>query len=351
MKKIKILESNNHLPLSNLTHLRTNEVELDQLREYVYGHLNFDSNDEWEVFLTVMNWVHQRFNHDGINSGQHLSSLDILNEAEAGKSFRCAEYAKVTSDILLALGYVARIVRVFSEAADYGGIGQSHVVVEVWSGHLKKWLFLDPQFNSYATVNDTPLSYEEFSRSFQDASIHVLSINGPSVKQYEGFIQTYFGFVSTSILMNQQVVDLFLHIRSERQLLAFQFMQLSHALFTHDTDRFYADPTQTTILFDYKDPVIPEDIVATYGLKEHKDFENNMYLFAVAPHFTLTFHTIHPGHETFEVRLNESEPVHISGNSVDWTASEGLNQVEVSSINQKGVRGSETKICIGYLGD
>ncbi|MFB4213252.1 transglutaminase-like domain-containing protein [Shouchella sp. JSM 1781072] len=351
MKKINILESNNHLPLSNLTYLRTNEEELDQLREYVYRHLNVDSTDEWGVFLTVMNWVHQRFDHDGINSGQYLSSLDILKEAGTGKSFRCAEYAKVTSDILLGLGYVARVVRVFSEAADYGGIGQSHVVVEVWSVHLKKWLFLDPQFNSYASVKDIPLNYEEFSRSFQDASIHFLSMDGPSVKQYEGFIKSYFGYVSTSILLNQQVVDLFLHVRSERQLLAFQFMQLSHALFTNDTERFYADPTQTTILFNYKDPVIPEDIITTYGLKEHKDFENNMHLFAVEPHFTLTFHTIHPGHETFEVRLNESEPVQISGNSVDWNASEGLNQVEVVSINQKGIKGSETKIRIGYSGD
>ncbi|MFS0788155.1 transglutaminase-like domain-containing protein [Shouchella sp. 1P09AA] len=351
MKKIKILESNNHLSLSNLTHLRTSDEELEQLREYVHGHLDIGSTDEWEVFLTILSWVHQRFDHDGINTGEHFSSFNILNEAEAGKSFRCAEYAKVTSDILLALGYVARVVRVFSEVADYGGIGQSHVVVEVWSVHLKKWLFLDPQFNSYAAVKDIPLNYEEFSRSFQDASIHVLSMDGPSVKQYKDFIENYFGYVSTSIWMNQQTVDLFLHVRSERQLLAFQFMQLSHALFTNDTERFYADPTQTTILFNYKDPVIPEDIITTYGLKEHKDFENNMHLFAVEPHFTLTFHTIHPGHETFEVRLNESEPVQISGNSVDWNASEGLNQVEVSSVNQKGIKGSETTIRIGFSGD
>lgn len=129
LKKILILESNNQLIEHHINTIEFPDYsELDELHKYIKSSIDFSGHSDLSVFLEVMNWVNSRWKHDGLNDAENVSSLEILKRASKGESFRCVEYAKVTKDILLSMGYIARTLSIQGENADYGGFGQSHMV-------------------------------------------------------------------------------------------------------------------------------------------------------------------------------------------------------------------------------
>ena len=175
MKKIIIQESNNELINCQAKSVILPDMEdLNELRKYILHSTDFSGLSDFDLFLEVMGWVNTRWVHNGINDAGNASSLEILKRASNGENFRCVEYATVTKDILLAMGYIARSLTILAEDADYAGFGQAHSVTEVWSNRFKKWIFLDPQINVYATKDNIPQSYYEIYKSFENVSFNFL---------------------------------------------------------------------------------------------------------------------------------------------------------------------------------
>ena len=67
------------------------------------------STEAVEALLAVMERVHSRFRHDGWNEPVKCDPISILDEAAAGKSFRCVEFAIVSAGVLTSLGHRARV--------------------------------------------------------------------------------------------------------------------------------------------------------------------------------------------------------------------------------------------------
>lgn len=147
MKKIKIVESNNQ-NLDSLRHLNVNQVEdadLTKLRDYVMSKIKLTDYKDPQIFFETMDWVSSQWVHHGFHEApKEMTSYDILQKVAEGERFRCVEYAKVTADILNALGYVTRSLNIKTHDSDYGGVGRAHAVTEVWSNALDKWVLLDP---------------------------------------------------------------------------------------------------------------------------------------------------------------------------------------------------------------
>ena len=348
MKKIMIQESNNQLINSQAqSFILPNEDEWNELRTYILQHADFSGLTDFDLFLEVMKWVNDRWTHDGMNDAGDASSLEILRRAEDGESFRCVEYSKVTKDILLAMGYIARSLSVLSENADYAGFGQAHSVTEVWSNRYEKWIFIDPQFNVYAIKDDIPLSYYEISAAFEDVSFRFLS-NEPFINEYRDFIGQYFGYVGSKMLINGLKTDIFLQLKGKRQLMTFQAMQFSNSLFTERAEDLYFNPNNTAVLFEYTEPVDPLGIMKENNLNTAEEMMNHFDLFSVKPNLILRFISNTPYLSHYELAINENEPVEIKNGAYEWSIKNEVNLIRVCSVNKLGIKGSLTEIKITY---
>ncbi len=348
MKKIMIQESNNQLIQNQVPSSIPQDMdETNELRAYILQSTDFSGLTDFALFLEVMKWVNTCWEHDGMNDAGDASSLEILKRAFDGESFRCVEYAKVTKDILLAMGYIARSLTVLSENADYAGFGQAHAVTEVWSNHFKKWIFLDPQLNVYATKNTIPLSYYEIFTAFDDVSFTFLS-KEPLINEYRDFIGQYFGYVGTNRVINGVKTDIFLHLKGKRQLMTFQAMQFSNALFTEKVDDLYFNPNHTAVLFEYKESVDPVKIVNENNLETVEEMMDHFDLFHVKPNFVLRFMTNTPNLSHYELEINSNEPIRITNDTYEWSITDDMNIIRVCSVNEQGIKGSLTEIKITY---
>ncbi|KUG08351.1 hypothetical protein [Solirubrum puertoriconensis] len=79
------------------------DAYLRQLRrENSLQHLTAHAPLARDKALLVGQWVHRLWKHSGRNEPSAPNVLTIISEAKASKNFRCVEYAKVTTDALLA---------------------------------------------------------------------------------------------------------------------------------------------------------------------------------------------------------------------------------------------------------
>ena len=350
MKKIMIMESNNNIMNGHAkSFIHQDSENLNELRTYILDSADFLGLSDFDLFIQVMTWVNTRWSHDGINDAGNASSLDILKRASNGESFRCVEYAKVTKDILLAMGYIARSMSILAENADYAGFGQAHAITEVWSNRFEKWVFLDPQINVYATKDEIPQSFYEIYTSFEDISFTFLS-EEPLINEseYRDFIGRYFGYVGTKSLLNGIKTDIFLKLKGTRQLLAFQAMQFSNSLFTEKVDEIYYHPNHTTVLFEYKESVDPLKIVSVNNLTNVEEMKAHMDLFCAKPDFILRFISQTPDLSHYELVINEGNPVIVTDSTYDWSITKEDNSIQVCAVNKQGIKGSMTEIKIHY---
>ncbi|WP_042272349.1 transglutaminase domain-containing protein [[Clostridium] dakarense] len=296
-----------------------------------------------------MNWVSSCWKHDGVNEAGNISSLEILKRASKGESFRCVEYAKVTKDVLLSLGYIARDISIQSEDVDYGGFGKSHVVTEVWSNELRKWIFLDAQLNCYATINNIAVSYYEIFKNFNETSFVFLG-DKPKIsdKNYRDFIKNYFGYMNVNCVVNGMKYKLYLYLNGTRELMAFQAMQLSNVVFTKKVEDLYFNPNNTTIFFEYKENVDYLKIAKENNLNSLSDLESNIHLFCAKPDFILKFVTNTPNFNHYEVIIDNNESIRLKENLFEWCLDDSINTISIYSVNKQNIKGSRTTIEILY---
>jgi len=123
-----------------------------------------DVQSDFEKVLKVQSWVNSRWEHDGENKPEKNDAYFILKEAEKGEKFRCVEYSLVASECLRALGFKVRNVGLMTKDINEVNTGAGHVVNEVYIPDLKKWVFIDPQYDIIAIANGIPLNAVELQK-------------------------------------------------------------------------------------------------------------------------------------------------------------------------------------------
>lgn len=111
------------------------------------------------------------------NTPTKQDALTILKEAREGKQFRCVEYGIVATSALNSIGIPARTLGLKTRDVEKVMRGAGHVVSEVYSKELGKWIFIDPQFNIMPTLNGTPLNGVEFQKAIFDKNANLRLIN------------------------------------------------------------------------------------------------------------------------------------------------------------------------------
>ena len=123
------------------------------------------ASDDLERLRRIVDWVHRQWEHNGSNVPSRSDPLTILEEARAGKQFRCVEYAIVTAACARALGMPSRVLALKRKDVETAKSGAGHVVAEVWLRDRGKWVFADAQFAAIPALAGVPLNAVEFQEA------------------------------------------------------------------------------------------------------------------------------------------------------------------------------------------
>jgi hypothetical protein len=227
---------------SNLTKLR-NEYKLDTLI--------LDCKTEFEKVIKVQSWVQSRWKHDGDNRPEKDDALYILKEAEKGKRFRCVEYGIVTKQCLASLGLNIRTLGLMTKDISDVKSGAGHVVNEVYLKDLKKWIFIDPQWDVITTFDSIPQSAIELQNCISNnKNFEIINPNKTTTKEeYKKWIGPYLYFFTISI--NNQKVGIWDRIIGNKKQLTLlpigatepkyfqKIMRINTTYYTNSTKEFY----------------------------------------------------------------------------------------------------------------
>lgn len=360
LQRITIVENSN--PILNFNYEKLlledsiNTLEFSELKKYVLSKTTIKSKNEPELFFELMKWVSNQWEHDGWHAApDSLNSLGILKSVHSdGQKYRCVEYGVVLNDILNSFGYVARTVGLKHKDVDYGGAGMGHVATEVWSNKLQKWVFLDPQFGIYAQKENIPLAIYEIYQikkvgDFEKIEFIEISTNKVSNDYGTGFLTNYLGYIDINQAHRNHSYSLALKMEGERDFLTFQAFPKSKVVFTSNPDDVYFSLNQTMVLFDYNEDEISRtgEEFGKLEIKTMEDFNDNMALFAAKPNFILSFDNNMPWFKKYIVKLDD-KVIEVQNGKYYVNLKEGMNTLNVVSVNQNDIEGIPTVIKLKY---
>jgi Transglutaminase-like superfamily len=181
------------------------DTNLIRLREkYHLDEVVKNAKTEHEKVLMMLNWVRNRWEHNGWHDAETNNACTILDRAEKGEKFRCVEYGIVLKNALLAVGLPARQLGLMTRDVEVTKMGAGHVLSEVWLNDKQKWAMVDAQFNTMPMIDDLPLNAVELQKAIIDKkNYRFVNIDGDvsakEHKNYMKFIPHYLYYFSTSL--------------------------------------------------------------------------------------------------------------------------------------------------------
>jgi len=164
-------------PLPAFTYQSGDDSNLVALRKA----FNLDSiagqGDDVSRILSLMHWLHNLVPHDGqLENPAVKNALSMINVCKKdNRGLNCRGLATTLNECYLALGFKSKFVTCLPKDS-LGVDNDCHVINAVYTPSLKKWLWIDPTFDTYV-MNETGtlLSIEEVRRSVIDNSPLIIS--------------------------------------------------------------------------------------------------------------------------------------------------------------------------------
>lgn len=173
---------------------------LDTLRtRYRLDDVVAGSADDLDRVRRLSRWTRSRWQHNGENEPSRPDPLTILAEADAGRRFRCVEYAEVLAAALSAVGVPARVLGLQRADVETAESGAGHVVAEAWLRDGKRWALVDGQWDAIAMRGAVPLNARELQDALatEDARLAVQTFSGIPPSVFERWIAPYLHFYVT----------------------------------------------------------------------------------------------------------------------------------------------------------
>ena len=337
-------------------------AEYVRLREYLAPRVRL-GEEELDAIQQLADWVSRRWQHDahGVAPLQ-FSAVDILQAAERGQRYSCTEYSKVLRDSLVALGFIARVVTLQSTDIEYGPPGTAHVLVEVWSNQLQKWIMVDPQWGLYPRDGTRWLDVLELYRLKKAgklgrvAMVPVASVQRrPSEAQlralgeeYRAFVSGYLGYLSVPLRADRERIHLLFPLDGQRWPLTFHGLPRSAQVFTTDPSDIHFEPNRVSLVLTYRAHAQPVGVLGELEIESEQDYIAKLPKFAAVPDFDISMHHNMPWFAAYELAIDDAPWSRLGGESAHWQLHEGINLLRVRAVNAAGWRGPETFIEIRY---
>lgn len=223
-----------------------NDSYLIKLREEFNLHqIVRDCKTSFEMAVKIMNWVHNLWEHDGLNVPVKNDPISILREVHDGKRFRCVEYGIVISGCLNALGILARKLCLKTADVETRKGGAGHVALEAYIEEYNKWIFIDGQFNVIPVINGEPLNALEFQKALfdNDEDLDVLTFDEINKDEYFEWIKDYLFYFDVRLdnRVGSEAADslMLVPIGADRPKVFQKIYQLSNYIYTNSVQAFY----------------------------------------------------------------------------------------------------------------
>lgn len=307
-----------------------NEDKLKILRsEYDLEGLTRPFESELDKFKALRGWVRKQWKYGfPKNVSRDYDTLDILRRAKNKEAFWCSEYTAAFIQCALSLGYQAR----------YVGLCKGHVVAEIWSNELKKWIVMDPTFNIHFEMDGAPLNCLGLYNAFNSG--HWNKINVVEGDYRPDDIKIRFGvheFVNISInnypykSIDYYADGFFIRMRNDWFTRSCPKLHLRGNVIT-DSVAWGGSKRKIPIL---KKARKEEDIyyplnVTTIILEEKK---------GSSAAFNVILRTFTPNYSHYIVDIDENQKKMNEGEPLVWILHTGSNSLKVASVNHFGVKG------------
>lgn len=360
LEKITVTDTNNFRLGREYTGLNIPESVknpgYDGLRSYYQ--LPNKGKNELQDFLAIAKWVHLRWAHDSFGSAApKTDALTLLKTIPPGSGFSCNEYSKVLRDMLRANGYIARSITLQSSDISYGGLGSSHVAVEVFNNQLNKWMLVDAQWGFYPVHKDIPLNaydiFELKKHNKFDEITFVSFSNSDKTKlqqdltEYKMFLVNYFGYITVELMADGEKVNIIYALEGKEWPITFQALPRNAQIFANRIRDIYFDLNRVSLVLRYKsESQRLQKMQLDFGSAQ--DYLDKMPLFAAVPDFIITPHNNMPWFDYYEYRVDGKKWNKLTDASFAWNLKKGLNHLEVRAINQLNRAGHVTYIKIRY---
>ena len=359
-KKIEVLDTNNNtFAFQNTDHIFStpDRQYLVLLRKYVESKgFSLSGKKELEAIKKALKWSSSQWEHDGMNQPpKNFRAIDILKKVfDKKERYRCVEYGIVLSELLQAYGFITRTVSLRSNNVAYGGFGQGHVAMEVWSNDLGKWIFLDPQFSTYISYKDEPLNIYEIYKFKKGKKWNKLTVKSPknisdkNKRQYKDFLEKYLGHMSVS--GNDKKMKISLIFENKKPVLTFQGMAAPQYVFTGRHDEIYPQVNRVSYTLEFKNKIKNfQKFTKKLNIKNNEDYLKSMNEFAAIPVFKVKLYNNMPNFSFYEYRLRRGGSWNkLTNDHFDWDALKKKNLLEVRAVNSFARRGPITFLKLAY---
>lgn len=141
--------------------LEEDVVQLGRLRRRIEGDLAAAGEtlpeDTWNLLLTLRHYVHSKLHHDSYRPAGRRDAMYLLDQAEAGTSFRCVEHGMLLCQVYQAFGIPARDLSLQLPEPNLI-FGAGHVLCEAWWEEAGQWVVMDSELDAHWEVGGRPLS-------------------------------------------------------------------------------------------------------------------------------------------------------------------------------------------------
>ena len=178
-----------------------NKKYLDRLRrKHGLLRLTREAKKDFQRVLLVLHWVHSQWRHSGNEEPKKNDALSILEEAKQGKNFRCVEYGIVAAGCLNSIGLKTRRIALKTRDVETRESGAGHVAAESFLNDLKKWIFLDPQWDIVPMLAGVPLNAVEFQKAIAKncRDLEIESLSKADKVSYIDWIYPYLYYMDVS---------------------------------------------------------------------------------------------------------------------------------------------------------
>ncbi|MFF5381873.1 transglutaminase domain-containing protein [Pedobacter suwonensis] len=104
--------------------------------------------NELSKVFNLLHWVHNLIRHDGNSDNPTLkNAIELIKVCrEQNRGVNCRMLATVLNECYLAMGITSRYITCMPKETNFD---DCHVINMVFSKDLKKWIWIDPTFDSY----------------------------------------------------------------------------------------------------------------------------------------------------------------------------------------------------------
>ncbi len=103
---------------------------------------------ELSKIFNLLHWVHNLVKHDGSSNNPTLkNAIELINVCKVeNRGVNCRMLATILNECYLSLGIKSRYITCMPKETNFD---DCHVINMVYSNELKKWIWIDPTFDSY----------------------------------------------------------------------------------------------------------------------------------------------------------------------------------------------------------